>query len=75
MEIKLNRVYVSHYDNIEYPIFKLSDGSYLCIAFSYNHKQYYVNVYTEEDFVEQGFEESGYDDDTFDFLTKADIMV
>ena len=58
MEIKLNRAYTSHWDNWEYPIHKLADGSYLCIAYSNNHGNYYLNRYTEEEFAEQGFEES-----------------
>ena len=73
MEVKLNKAYASHWDNVEYPIFKLADGSYLCVAYSCNHKNYYMNVYTEEDFIEQGFEEDDYCDDIFENLTKQDV--
>ena len=58
MEIKLNRAYSSKWDNIEYPIYRFTDGSYLCIAYSCNHGNYYLNRYTEEELAEQGFEES-----------------
>ena len=75
MEVKLNKAYVSYWDNIEYPIFQLADGSYLCIAYSSNHKNYYIDVYTEEEFIEQGFSEDefGYCDEYFESLTKEDI--
>ena len=52
MEIKLNRTYTSHWDNLEYPIYRFTDGSYLCIAYSNNHGNYYLNRYTEEEFVD-----------------------
>ena len=70
MEIKLNKVYASHWDNIEYPILELSDGSYLCICYEYSHKVYSVNTYTKEEFIEQGFIESNDYDDIFEFLTR-----
>ena len=70
MDIKLHTPYVSHCDNIEYPILKLADGSYMCIAYSTNHKNYYVNVYTEEDFIDQGYDESYDCNDIFDCITK-----
>ena len=73
MGIKLNRAYVSYCDNIEYPILKLADDSYLCIAYSSNHKNYYINVYTEEEFVEQGFEENDYCDEIFECITKENF--
>lgn len=69
IEIKLNRAYVSHWDNIQYPIFELSDGSYLCITYSSNHKCYHINTYTKEKFVEQGFQEDDYCDELFENLT------
>lgn len=76
MEVKLNRAYVSHWDNIEYPIFKLADGAYLCIAYSSNHKCYSINTYTEEEFVEQGFREDEYYDcdELFWNLRREDIL-
>ena len=76
MKIKLNRAYVSHYDNIEYPIFKLSDGSYLCIAYSNSHDCYFINTYTKEKFIEQGFSKDKYYDcdELFWNLTKEDII-
>lgn len=73
MEIELNRAYISHWDNIQYPIFELSDGSYLCIAYSCNHKCYYVNIYTKEDFIEQGFHEDNSFDEFFNDLTAKNI--
>ena len=73
MEIKLNRAYVSTWDNIEYPIFRLYDGCYLCIAYSGNHKIYFINIYSEEDFVKQGFQEDDYCDEIFECITKEDI--
>lgn len=75
MEVKLNKTYVSHWDNIEYPIFQLADGSYLCIAYSSNHKNYYIDIYTKEDFIEQGFseDESGYCDELFENLTREEF--
>lgn len=75
MEIVLNRAYISHWDNIQYPIFKLSDDSYLCITYSCNHKCYHVNVYTEEQFIEQGFFEDESYDMFFEELTKEDINI
>ena len=73
MEIKLNRAYSSGWDNIEYPIYQLSDESYLCIAYSRNHKCYYIDVSTKEDFIEQGFDEEPYCDDIFENMTRQDI--
>jgi hypothetical protein len=76
MEIKLNRAYVSHWDNIRYPIFKLADGSYLCISYSSNHRCYSMNTYTKEEFIEQGFgeDEYCYCDELFENLTRQDII-
>ena len=75
MEVKLNRAYVSYWDNIQYPILKLADSSYLCIAYSGNHKNYYINTYTEEEFIEQGFHEDEYYycDELFENLTRQDF--
>ena len=73
MEIKLYRAYSGGWDNIEYPIYQLSDGSYLCIAYSSNHKNYYIDVYTKEDFIEQGFSEEPYCDDVFENIIRQDI--
>ena len=72
MEINLNKVYVSNWDNIQYPILKLSDDSYLCITYSSNHQCYHVDTYTKEEFIEQGFHEDeyGYYDETFEKLTR-----
>lgn len=75
MEIKLNRAYVSHWDNIQYPILKLSDDSYLCVTYSSNHKNYYINTYTEEEFIEQGFHEDEYCDEIFENLTREDVNI
>lgn len=69
MKIKLNRAYVSHWDNIEYPIFKLSDETYLCITYSSNHKCYHISTYTEGEFIEQGFHEDDDCDVLFEHLT------
>lgn len=73
MEIKLNRAYTSLWDNIQYPIFELSDGAYLCITYSSNHKYYDVNTYTKEEFIEQGFQEDDYCDDLFENLTRNEF--
>lgn len=73
MEVKLNRAYTSLWDNIQYPIFELADGSYLCISYSSNHKCYHVNTYTKEEFIEQGFEEDDYCDELFENLTRQDV--
>ena len=77
MEVKLNKAYISNWDNVEYPVFQLADGSYLCIAYSMNHKCYYIDIYTKEDFIEQGFHEDeyGYSDEYFENLTSEDIRV
>lgn len=72
MEIELNKAYVSGWDNIEFPIFKLSDG-YVCITYSQNHCVYNINFYTEQEFVEQGFERAEYEDSLFEDLTINDI--
>lgn len=69
MKIELNRAYTSSWDNIQYPIFKLSDGAYLCITYSSNHKCYSINTYTVEEFIEQGFQEDDYCDELFENLT------
>lgn len=72
MEIKLNTAYyASHWDNIQYPILELSDGAYLCISYSSNHKCCSINTYTKEEFIEQGFSEDEYNyyDYIFDRLT------
>lgn len=70
MEIKLNKAYASNWDNIEYPILELSDGSYLCICYEYSHKVYSVNTYTVEEFIEQGFKECNSYDDIFECMTR-----
>jgi hypothetical protein len=57
-EVELNEPYASGWDNVELPIFELSDGSYLCIAYSQNHNIYSIDTYTKEEFIEQGFERS-----------------
>lgn len=75
MDIMLNRAYISHWDNIQYPILKLSDNSYLCITYSCNHQCYHVNMYTKEQFVEQGFFEDESYDMFFEDLTKEDINI
>lgn len=75
VEIKLNRAYTSHWDNWEYPIHKLADGSYLCIAYSNNHGNYYLNRYTEEEFAEQGFEESEWEDWIFESIEPAQLYI
>lgn len=73
MEVKLNRAYVSYWDNIQYPIFELADGAYLCITYSSNHKCYHINAYTKEEFIEQGFREDDYCDDLFENLTAKEF--
>lgn len=73
MDIKLNRAYSGGWDNIEYPIYQLADESYLCIAYSVNHKCYYMDVYTKEDFIEQGFDEDYELDYIFENITRQDI--
>ena len=55
MEIELYYAYASHWDNIEFPIYQLSDGTYICIEYSSNHKVYSMGTYTKEEFIEQGF--------------------
>ena len=74
MEIKLKRAYSSHWDNIEYPIFKLADDSYLCISYSCNHHVYGMNTYTKEEFIESGFQEDDTCDDIFESLTRKEIF-
>ena len=66
MEIKLKRAYISYWDNIEYPIYQFADGSYLCIAYSISHQNYYLDRYTKEDFIKQGFEESEWENHLFE---------
>lgn len=75
MEIILNRAYISVYDNIEYPIHRLKDGSYLCIAYSNNHHNYYLNRYTEQEFVEQGFQESEWEDYIFEDIDPEKLYI
>lgn len=75
MEIKLNRTYTSRWDNLEYPIYRFTDGSYLCIAYSNNHRNYYLNRYTEEEFVEQGYEESEWADYIFEDVDPEKIYI
>lgn len=75
MEIKLNRAYTSSWDNFEYPIYKFADGSYLCIAHSNNHGNYYINRYTKEEFVEQGFTESEWADDIFEDINSEEMCI
>lgn len=73
MEIKLNTAYASRWDNIQYPIFELADGSYLCITCEYSRRLYHINIYTTEDFIEQGFEERDAYNDLFENLSAADF--
>lgn len=73
MDIKLNQAYSSMWDNIQYPIYKLADNSYLCITYSCNHRTYNLNIYTEEEFKEQGFKEDDYNNYLFKDLT-SDIF-
>lgn len=73
MEINLRRPYSSSWDNVEYPILKLADESYLCIVYSRNHRCYSINTYTKEEFVEQGFEEDNWYDDIFENLTAEEL--
>lgn len=75
MDVKLYRAYVSHWDNIEYPIFQLADGAYLCIAYSFNHKNYWINTYTKEEFSDQGFKECDGYDDYFETLITESILL
>ena len=75
MEIELYKAYSSRYDNIEFPIYQLSDQSYLCISYSCNHKCYNLNIYTEKDFVEQGYQREEYNDYIFENITKYDIGI
>lgn len=70
---KFNRAYVSYWDNIQYPIFKLADGAYLCITYSINHKCYGINTYTKEEFTEQEFQEDECCDELFENLTSEQI--
>lgn len=73
MEIKLNKAYVSYWDNIQYPILELSDGSYLCISYSITHECYHINTYTKNEFVDQGFQENEYCDEIFENLTRKEF--
>ena len=73
MEIKLNTAYTSRWDNIQYPIFELADGSYLCITYSSNHKTYHINIYTKEEFIEQGFDEDDSCNDLFEELSATNF--
>ena len=75
MKIILNRAYASKWDNIEYPIYIFTDGSYLCITYSNNHGVYALNRYTEEEFVEQGFEESEWADYIFEDISPENIII
>lgn len=75
MEILLNRAYISTWDNIQYPIFKLTDDAYLCITYSSNHSVYSLNTYTKEEFVEQGFVEDEDSDEIFERLTEKDLAL
>lgn len=75
MEIKLNRAYIATWDNIQYPIFRLADGAYLCITYSSNHKVYSLNTYTKEEFIEQGFVEDEYSNEIFENLTEKDLAL
>lgn len=74
MEIILNKTYSSKWDNIEYPILQLPDGSYLCLSYSRNHGCYSINIYTKEEFIEQGFELDEYDD-FFDNFTADNLII
>ena len=71
--IELNNAYVSHWDNIEFPIYELSDGCYLCIAYSTNHSMYSIDTYTKQEFIEQGFEKEEGCNNLFENLTRKDI--
>lgn len=73
MKIKLNKAYVSYWDNIQYPILELSDGSYLCISYSSSHKCYHINTYTKDEFIDQGFQEDEYFDEIFENLTRKEF--
>jgi hypothetical protein len=74
MEIELNKVYTSDWDNIQYPILELADGSYLCITYERSHGCLHINTYTKEEFVEQGFHKNDYDyNELFENLTREDI--
>lgn len=61
------------WDNIQYPIYKLADNSYLCITYSCNHGTYNLNIYTEEEFKEQGFKEDDYNNYLFEDLTSENF--
>lgn len=56
IDIKLNNAYISGWDNIQFPIFQFLDNAYLCISYSQNHNNYYINTYSKKEFLEQGFE-------------------
>lgn len=74
MDIKLNQAYKALFqDNIEYPIFKLTDNAYLCIIYSIRHGTYNLNIYTEEDFKEYGFKEDDYNNYLFEDLTSENF--
>ena len=76
MEIKLNTAYSSLvWGNIQYPVFKLSDDSYLCIAYEANHQSYFVNTYTKEEFIEEGFHENENCNYIFKSITREDIFM
>lgn len=75
MEIKLNRAYISNWDNWEYPIYIFADGSYLCVTYSNNHGVYGLNRYTEEEFIDQGFEESEWADYIFEDIDPEKILI
>ena len=70
-EVELNVPYASGWDNVELPILQLSDGSYLCISYSMNHKVYSIDTYTKEEFIEQGFEKSLYCEAYFEYMERA----
>ena len=72
-EIKLNTAYVSDYDNIQYPIYQISDNSYICKTYSCRHKCYNFNLYTKEEFNSQGFKEDESCNDLFEEITKENL--
>lgn len=73
IEIELNNAYISGWDNIEFPIFELLDDSYLCIAYSQHHNNYYINTYSKEEFIEEGFEKCAEYNYIFEEILRKDI--
>lgn len=75
LEIELNNAYLSGWDNIEFPIFQFLDGSYLCISYSQHHNNYYINTYSETEFLEEGFEKCESMNDIFEDMLREDIDI